>query len=285
MDSVRRFGVVVVSFVVGSVLAAVIAHPAHPPAPAAIGLSVLAGLVGVAVLASLSRRLQLPTAQRAAVLALLVYLVSTISNDVEAVLFIRASSALIPLTGAVIAVALAVPTAILFPPASTGHSVGELLRATLASRRWWSWTWRLIVATLAWVPVYLTFAALDAPFVHRYYHESGTKFTVPSTSVVMGGELIRGVLHALVLGAFVALIARSRRGAWLAVAVVFAAFNAWLPLIQRTDWPVYLRTANALEITCAALVYGGLVAVLLIRRRPAQRRGYEMMIGDAQHAS
>jgi hypothetical protein len=218
------------------------------------------------------------------VLALVVYLLSTISNYVEAVLFIRASSALVPVTGAIIALALTVPVSILFPPDLADCRIGGLLRDTLASRPWWSWTWRLVVASLSWVPVYLVFAGLDAPFVHRYYHESGTKFTVPSTSVVMGGELARGVLHALVLGAFIALVARSRRGAWLSAAVVFATFNAWLPLIQRTDWPVYLRTANALEITCDALVYGGLAALLLIRRRPAHRRSSEMMVDDAQHA-
>jgi len=266
---VWRVGVVVLGYVVATLLVSVIVAPAHPRAMAAvpIGLALLAGLVATAVLAPMSRRLRLATVPRATVLALVAYLLSTVSNDVEAVLFIRASSALVPLTGAILALALTVPVAVLFPPEATDRGVGGLLRDTLASRPWWSWAWRLLVASLAWVPVYLFFAALDAPFVHRYYHETGTAFTVPSTSVVMGAELARGVLHALVLGVFVALVARTRRGAWLAAALAFATFNAWLPLLQRTDWPAYLRTANAVEITCDALVYGGLVAVLLTRRR------------------
>jgi hypothetical protein len=69
-----------------------------------------------------------------------------------------------------------------------------------------------------------------------------------------------------VLGALGALLAGGRLRRWFWLALAFALFNAWLPLIQHTDWPYYLRAANLVEITCDAIVYGGLVAVLLGRR-------------------
>jgi hypothetical protein len=155
---------------------------------------------------------------------------------------------------------------VFFTPGRTGLTVGAALRATVASRPWWSWLWRIALASLLWIPVYFVFAAADAPFVHRYYHESGTTFTIPGNGVLVAAELSRGVLHALVLGALAALLVRNRRTTWFWLALAFAALNAWLPLVQRTDWPYYLRTANIVEITCDAVCYAGLVVLLLSRR-------------------
>jgi hypothetical protein len=115
--------------------------------------------------------------------------------------------------------------------------------------------------------VYLIFAAADAPFVHVYYHSTGTTFTIPSTGVLALAELSRGLLHALVLGALAALLGRNRLSTWFWLAVAFATLNAGLPLLQRSDWPYYLRAANTIEITCDAIVYGGVVALLLTSRR------------------
>jgi hypothetical protein len=104
--------------------------------------------------------------------------------------------------------------------------------------------------------------------VHVYYHSTGTPFTIPSGQVLALAELARGLLHALVLGALAALLGGERRRKWFWSALAFATLNAWLPLVQHTDWPYYLRAANIVEITCDALVYGGVVVLLLCRRAP-----------------
>jgi len=267
---VRRWqavGLVVVSYLVANVIVSVITDPTHPRtlSPLPFLLSILAGLLGAVTLGPLAQRLRLPRTSRLVVVALLAYLLSVATNEVEALLFIKDSSPLVLVTGAVLALGLAVPVTLLWPPADTGTAVINL-RDTLASRHWWSWAWRLVLASLLWVPVYLAFAAADAPFVHRYYHETGTPFVVPSGGVVAGAELGRGVLHALVLGALGALLGGGRLRRWFWLALAFATLNAWLPLIQHTDWPYYLRGANLVEITCDAIIYGGLVALLIGRR-------------------
>jgi hypothetical protein len=73
-----------------------------------------------------------------------------------------------------------------------------------------------------WVPVYLVFATADAPFVHVYYHSTGTPFTIPSVQVLALAELARGLLHALVLGALGALLGGGPRRRWLWIALAFA---------------------------------------------------------------
>jgi hypothetical protein len=261
-------GIVAAGYLVATVVASVILNPTHPRvlSPVPLLLSLLAGAVGAVTIGPLARRLHLTLVSRLLVVALLGYTIGTLSNWVEAVLFIKTSSALVPLTGAVLALGLAIPVAVLYPPATTDDRVGAALHDTLASRHWWSWGWRIVLASVVWVPVYLAFAAADAPFVHRYYHETGTTFTIPSGGVLMLAELSRGILHALVLATLAALLRRGRRATWFWLALAFAVFNAWLPLIQRTDWPYYLRAANLVEVTCDAVVYGGLVVLLLSRR-------------------
>jgi hypothetical protein len=266
--------VTAIVYLLATLLASIVLNPPHPKAFALVPglLALLAGVVGAVTIGPLSRRLPLPAPVRLVVVALLAYLLATVSNGVEALLFIKDASPRILLTGAVLALGLAVPVALLWPPPETDRAVGAALHTMLADRPWWSWAWRFVVATLVWVPVYFLFAAADAPFVHRYYAEQHTPFVLPDDRLVALAELSRGVLHALVLAALAALLMQSRRGRWWWLTVAFAVFNGWLPLIQRYDWPLYLRAANLVEITCDAVVYGGLVTVLLTTPRRASDR-------------
>jgi hypothetical protein len=260
-------GAVAGSYLAAALVASAVADPVHhwALAPVPLLLTVLAGLVGAATIGPLARRLRLPLGPRLAVIALVVYLLATVTNEVEALLFIKGSSVQPLVTGVILTLGLAVPVTLLWPPDSSDGTVRGFLRATLASRPWWSWGWRILLVSLLWVPVYVIFAAAAAPFEHTY-HQTGTTFTAPDTGTIASAELSRGLLHALVLGVLAALLARGQRGSWFWLALAFASLNAWLPLVQVPDWPYYLRVADLVKITCDAVVYGGLVALLLTRR-------------------
>ncbi len=79
-------GVTALSYLLASVLASVVANPAHPTALAATPqlLSVLAGVLGAVTIGPLAARLHLPLGQRLVALFLLAYLLSTLTNEVEA---------------------------------------------------------------------------------------------------------------------------------------------------------------------------------------------------------
>src|SRR3954447_21007663 len=118
-------GVVAVCYLATSVLASVLADPAHPRilAPVRLLLAVLAGLLGAVTVGPLAQRLRLARVPRLVVVTLLAYLLGTISNEVEAVLFIKGSSALVPVNGALLALGLAVPVTLLWKPASADRTV------------------------------------------------------------------------------------------------------------------------------------------------------------------
>lgn len=262
---IRAVLVVVASYLAATLIASVILNPSHPRAfaPTPIVLALIAGLVAALTLGPLARRLQFPVATRLAVLIVVIYALGTLSNEVEAVLFIKNAGLRGFLTGLVLAIALAIALVFTGRPDRTDapFKVARL-----------SWLWRVPVAAIVWVPVYLSFAAADAPFVHRYYAETGTPFVVPNGGIVATGELIRGVLHAIVLGGLAAILAgmgTSWLKTWWWLAVAFAVLNGWLPLIQHVDWPYFLRAANAVEITGDAIVYGVIVTWLFHRRAHA----------------
>src|SRR5215475_11904034 len=75
-------GGVAVSYLVATVLASIISNPAHPRAlaPVPLLLALLAGVLGALTVGPMAQRLRLPTVSRLVVVALVAYLLSTISN-------------------------------------------------------------------------------------------------------------------------------------------------------------------------------------------------------------
>lgn len=104
--------------------------------------------------------------------------------------------------------------------------------------------------------------------MHAYYTGSNT-FTIPDERLIALAEVLRGLLHAIVLAGLAALLGGRRRRIWWWLAAAFAVANGWLPLLQRVDWPLFLRFANGVEISGDAIVFAGLVAWLLTRRGSA----------------
>src|SRR4051812_24069037 len=269
MDRLSGHAGVLAGCTLAGVAGALLRH-GRLPGPWSLLWIAAAGLVAAVVFEPFGRRLHLPPAHRFLVLFATVYALSTLSNAVEAVLFVRGGSPLILLTGALLALGVAVPAAGWWRPLG-GRGAGSRLRAAVASRPWWSWSWRVALSALLWTPVYLTFAAADAPFMHSYYVRAGSSFTIPDGRVIALAEVLRGLLHAVLLGVLAALLGRRRRSAWGWLTLVLAAGNGWIALVQRTDWPYYVRLANGLEITGSSAVFAALVVALLWARLPPAR--------------
>src|SRR3954447_14653630 len=87
----RAVVLVVASYLVATLIASVILNPARPKAfaPTPIVLALIAGLVAAVTLGPLAGRLRLPFRARLAVLIVVIYALGTLSNEIEAVLFIK----------------------------------------------------------------------------------------------------------------------------------------------------------------------------------------------------
>src|SRR5690349_10881799 len=140
-----RYAIVVASYLVATLIASVILNPSHPKAfaPAPIVLALVAGLVAAVTLLPLADRLPLSRRARLAVLIVVIYALSTLSNEVEAVLFIKNAGLRTFLTGLVLSVALGLAITFTSKPG----------RIDALPKPKWSWLWRIVVAAVVWVPV------------------------------------------------------------------------------------------------------------------------------------
>ena len=228
----------------------------------------LAGVVIGLTLGPLSARLALPTAQRAGLLFVVIFVLNSLISVVEALFFttIPAAEYLYTLvTSAIGHIGLAVLLSLLFRPASVERGLLTALRETLGRRRWTSWVWRFGLAGLLYLPTYFFFGMLIYPIVRVYYEDPtlGLSLAVPGFEVILPLEVGRGLLFVLTVFPLIAVLRCSRRSLafWLGMAI--AVLGAVTPMLQASWFPLTMRLVHGLEITADSIVHGLIIAWLL----------------------
>ena len=228
----------------------------------------LAGLLVSLTLGPLTRRLTLPTAQRAVLLFVLLFMLSSVINFVET-LFFTTTPVAEQVTGVVTSgvgyVGLALLLALLFRPEVVERGLLTALRESLGQRGWTSWTWRFLLAGFLGMPIYLFFGLLVSPIVVPYYDGLGLELVIPGFRIILSLAVFRGLLNVLTLFPLVAVLRGSRRSVAFWVILTLAVLAAWAPLLSVTWWPVTLRLAHGLEITADSIVHGLIIVWLLWR--------------------
>ncbi len=228
----------------------------------------LAGLLVGLTLGPLSRRLALPTAQRAVLLFMLLFMLGSVINFIETLFFTTtpvAEQVTDVVTSGVGYVGLALLLALLFPPEAVERGLLTALRQSLVQRGWTSWTWRFLLAGFLYMPTYLLFGLVVSPIVVPYYDRAdlGLELVTPGFGVMLPLAVFRGLLFVLTLFPLIAVLRGSRRSVafWVILALVVLA--AWQPLLLAVWWPVPLRLAHGLEITADSIVHGLIIVGLL----------------------
>ncbi|MFQ6059529.1 MAG: hypothetical protein ACE5MB_11695 [Anaerolineae bacterium] len=232
----------------------------------------LAGVVIGLTLGPLSTRLTLPTAERAGLLFVVIFVLNSLINVIEALFFttIPAAEQLYGLvTSAIGHVGLAVPLALLFRPASVERGLLTALQETLSQRRWTSWAWRFGLAGLLYVPTYFFFGMLIYPLVRPYYEDPalGLSLALPGFEVILPLEVGRGLLFVLTVFPLIAVLRRPRRSLAFWLGMTIAVLGAVTPMLQAGWLPLTMRLVHGLEITADSIVHGLIIAWLLGRGR------------------
>jgi len=235
---------------------------------------VLSGLLISLCLGPLSARLTVPTSQRAGLLLAVLFILNALINVIEALFFTTmpvAEQVTGLLTSAVGHIGLALLLAVLFRPPSVERGLLTALREILGHRKWTSWAWRIVLAGVLYVPIYLFIGALISPIVLPYYQELGLGLTVPGFEVILILEVFRGLLYVLVLFPLVAVLRGSRWSVAFWIVLTLAVLGSWQPMLQASWWPLTLRLTHGLEITADSIVHG-LIIVWLLRTPAASKR-------------
>jgi hypothetical protein len=157
----------------------------------------------------------------------------------------------------------------LFAPEKVDRSFVEEFRAYTHRRPWRSWILRIVAGSVVYFPIYFLFGALISPFVLPYYESSSMGLRIPSFTVMIPLELVRGFLYVLALLPIIALLRGERKYVFAGVASLLYVAGAVVPFLAGPGLPVQLRVFHGVEILADSLVYGAALAYLFAFQSPS----------------
>lgn len=231
-------------------------------------LYLIGGLLLAITLAFIIPHFRYKSSVRFLIMWLVLFIIGFFSNAIEAVFFTALISnfALSTLIGILVSGILAFFAVMLFPPVDKKTSYPAEVKLYFQQRSPASWAWRIIVASLAYLPVYFFFGMIIGPFVLPYYKDPALHLSIPAFTTIIPLEIIRGFLYVLALLPLIAGL--KLRPVWLIVtlAVLLYVPGGLVPLITNSVWPIQLRIYHGLEILGDCIVYGVILRYLLSRR-------------------
>ena len=227
-----------------------------------------AGVLVALALGPLAIRLNVPLWNRVLVLFSVTFVVGSLINLIEALYFTTMfdtgfASALI--SAGVGYLGLGAALAYLFPPELPIRRMRDVGRETWQQRSALNWLGRLVLAALAYVPIYLAIGMTIAPIVTPYYTDPalGLGLRIPGFDIILPLEVFRGLLMVLALFPIVYLWRESRLGLALMLGWTVAVLGGIVPLLTNTTFPPVLRVTHGIEITVDSFLFGLVLAWLL----------------------
>jgi hypothetical protein len=215
----------------------------------------VSGLLYAVVLTPLAMRLPPRRWVRLASLFVPLYVTGMLTDLIEGYVFTTLLTPTSLVAGLVIevlpALAVAVVVALLVPtdPAAMGPP-------TEVWRRHWSlpaWAWRIVVVGLLYVPAYYAFGALVTPIEHPYYSDPAfiaqLHTRTPPDGVIIPLETLRGALFGLALLPVLSVLPGRRWSTLAYLTLIGVVFEAIVPLLGLSTWPLAMRLGNFVELT------------------------------------
>jgi len=123
--------------------------------------------------------------------------------------------------------------------------------------------WRLGAAVLAFPVIYFVFGIIASPIVAGYYTEGVAGLVLPSTVLIVGTQIFRGVLHVAIILLVMQIWGRSRRQLVIALTASFFVFVTMYDVVLAYEMPIVLTVTHAVEVLADSFVFSWIVVVLL----------------------
>lgn len=271
-------GSVVGTFVGGIVSTALHLEQPRIPGPVDMQLLGLLCLVGgfllSLALATLSTRLQVNRRSRFAIIAWFVFAWLGLNNTIEAGIFTTlGGGATMVMTMLSLSLFVAGAVAWLFGDRAGRESCSGGVGRFLGQRTAGQWMVRFSLVVAAFPVVYFIFGMPVGLMVGKFYQNESFALQLPSLSVVVGVQFVRGLIALLAVLPVLAVWTDSRqRFAWTFGPVLFVVAGLY-GLLQAYWMPWALRSIHTVELFLDSLAYSWLLAVLLLPRAPAGPAG------------
>jgi hypothetical protein len=266
--------VFVLGTIVGSMLARMIGMHT-PPIPEGTDpqtlmlLQLLASPLLALALASLSRGIQGRFVCRWLILSTLAWVAYGVNTVLEAAIFTTYGGAS-PFTVVMVlfaSLACAALVAALFPPEDKMRGFVTSLKAFFNGRRAPEWAWRLALAAVAFMPIYLFFGRLVVPFTYDYYREQMAGLTAPGWGQILPVLFLRSVLFLAASLPVLVTWRRSRVSLVLSLGFAMFVLVGGMGLAEGYWLPLNVRLFHGLEILADSLVYAWALVLLLVKKQ------------------
>ncbi|NIV33305.1 MAG: hypothetical protein GWN58_28820 [Anaerolineae bacterium] len=268
------------AFILGAVIggmAAALLGFQQPPMPEGVDgslaflLLLLESPVMALALALVARGLGGGLLPRAMALSFFTWVVYTLNTAIESVAFTSTTvegalfttiSFLLP------SILCATAAAWLFPPVEKGMSFSSMARAFFSGRSMGAWVWRIAVAAVVFVPIYLFIGSLVAPLTARYFQGSMYGLRMPSQEEILLVLLLRSGLFLLACLPIIITWRRSRWSLFLNLGFALFVLVGFLYMLGAYYMPLAVRVPHTLEILADSFTHAGLLVVLLASSNP-----------------
>jgi hypothetical protein len=158
--------------------------------------------------------------------------------------------------------------ALLFPPKEKGQSFVAAWKAFFSRRNPGQGLWRLLLASIAFRPIYLFFGLLVNPITGEYYRQNMFGLKAAGWDQILPVLFVRSLLFLLAcLPIFIAW-QKSERSLLLSLGTALFVLVGFLYMLIGYWLPLIVRIPHSIEILADSFVYAGVLTWLLARRTP-----------------
>ena len=266
------------AFILGAVIGGMVAALLglqQPPMPEGVDSSLafllllLESPVMTFVLALVARGLAGRLLPRALILSFFTWVTYTLNTAIESLAFtiMTVEGALFTTVSFLLpSILCATAAAWLFPPVEKELGLAAMAREFFSSRTAGAWVWRIAVAAVAFVPIYLFFGSLVAPITAEYFQQGTYGLRQPSQDEILIVLLVRSVLFLLACLPIVVMWQRSERSLFLSLGFALFVLVGFLYMLGAYYMPLAVRVPHTLEILADSFTHAGLLVVLLAKR-------------------
>ncbi len=154
----------------------------------------------------------------------------------------------------------------LFPPRERGRSLADLVRSFINSRTSSAWLWRIAIATIVFVPIYLAIGSLVAPLTAQYFQENMFGLVQPSQEKMLLILIVRSLLFLLASLPVIILWRRSKLTLFLSLGFALFILVGLLYMLSAYYMPLEVRLPHTLEILVDSFAYAGFLVILLAKK-------------------
>ena len=216
-------------------------------------------------LALLSRGIQGRWVTRWLILSVLTWVAYSINTLLETAVFttLAAASSFTAIVQLAGSFACGAAVAALFSPTEKGQRFPASLMEFFARRPANQWAWRLPVAALSFMPIYLFFGRLVVPFTYEYYQQELAGLTAPGWGQILPVLLVRSVLFLAASLPVLVAWSKSRRSLIFSLGFAMFVLVGGMGLIGGYWLPLNVRVYHGLEILADSMIYAWVIVVLL----------------------